>query len=41
MADPDTVKLIEPLLPRVVDSFQVFMRELRPGDLGGRPESIG
>jgi flagellar protein FliL len=35
VADPDTAKLVEPLIPRVVDSFQVFMRELRPNDLEG------
>jgi flagellar protein FliL len=33
--DADAAKLVEPLLPRVVDSFQVFMRELRPNDLDG------
>ncbi len=26
---------IQPLLPRVLDTFQVFMRELRPQDLEG------
>jgi flagellar protein FliL len=26
---------IQPMLPRVVDTFQVFMRELRPQDLEG------
>jgi flagellar protein FliL len=26
---------IQPLLPRIVDTFQVFMRELRPQDLEG------
>jgi flagellar FliL protein len=26
---------IQPLMPRVMDSFQVFMRELRPADLEG------
>jgi flagellar FliL protein len=26
---------IQPLLPRVIDTFQVFMRELRPADLEG------
>jgi flagellar protein FliL len=35
VGDPDMVKAVEPLLPRVVDSFQVFMRELRPNDLEG------
>jgi flagellar protein FliL len=35
VADPDMAKMVEPLMPRVVDSFQVFMRELRPNDLEG------
>ena len=26
---------VKPLLPRVEDAFQVFMRELRPSDLEG------
>ena len=26
---------IQPMLPRVMDTFQVFMRELRPQDLEG------
>jgi len=26
---------IQPLMPRVIDNFQIFLRELRPGDLEG------
>jgi flagellar FliL protein len=33
--DPKAVTEITPLLPRVQDSFQIFMRELRPMDLEG------
>lgn len=35
VADPKTSEGIKPLLPRVEDAFQVFMRELRPSDLEG------
>ncbi len=28
-------KAVQPMVPRIVDSFQVFMRELRPNDLEG------
>lgn len=35
IADPKTSEQIKPLLPRVEDAFQVFMRELRPADLEG------
>ncbi len=35
VADAEVVKQVQPLMPRVVDSFQVFMRELRPNDLEG------
>ena len=35
IADPKVSEEIKPLLPRVEDSFQVFMRELRPSDLEG------
>jgi flagellar FliL protein len=35
LAEQKTVAEITPLLPRVVDSFQVYMRELRPNDLEG------
>jgi flagellar protein FliL len=33
--DPKTATEIQPLLPRVEDSFQVFVRELRASDLDG------
>lgn len=33
--DPKIVHEIEPLLPRVEDTFQVFVRELRASDLDG------
>ena len=29
------VQQIQPMLPRVMDTFQVFLRELRPTDLEG------
>ncbi|MBA4220721.1 flagellar basal body-associated protein FliL [Bosea sp. (in: a-proteobacteria)] len=35
IADPKTAEQVKPLLPRVEDAFQVFMRELRPSDLDG------
>lgn len=35
VADPKIVQEITPMLPRVQDTFQVFMRELRPSDLEG------
>lgn len=35
VADSDTVDMIEPFLPRVLDAFQVYLRELRPADLEG------
>lgn len=35
VADADTVEAIEPFLPRVLDAFQVYLRELRPADLEG------
>lgn len=35
VADPKLVPEIMPMLPRVQDTFQVFMRELRPSDLEG------
>jgi len=34
-ADAKVSEEIKPLLPRVEDAFQVFMRELRPSDLEG------
>jgi flagellar FliL protein len=33
--DPKVVPEVQPLLPRVEDVFQVFVRELRAGDLEG------
>ena len=35
IADPKAADDVKPLLPRVEDAFQVFMRELRPSDLEG------
>jgi flagellar protein FliL len=35
VAEQKVVADIQPLLPRIVDTFQVFMRELRPQDLEG------
>lgn len=35
IADPKVADEVRPLLPRVEDAFQVFMRELRPSDLEG------
>jgi flagellar FliL protein len=35
LADAALAPQVQPLLPRVVDSFQVYMREMRPGDLEG------
>lgn len=35
VSDPKTVPEVQPLLPRVQDIFQVFMRELRASDLDG------
>jgi flagellar protein FliL len=35
VGDDELAKMVQPLVPRVVDSFQVFMRELRPADLQG------
>lgn len=35
IGDPKTVPTIQPLLPRVEDAFQVFVRELRASDLEG------
>jgi flagellar protein FliL len=33
--DQKVIAEIQPLLPRVIDNFQVFLRELRPTDLEG------
>ncbi|MCC7348690.1 MAG: flagellar basal body-associated protein FliL [Variibacter sp.] len=35
LADPAMVQQIQPVMPRVMDTFQVFLRELRPADLEG------
>lgn len=35
LADGDHVKQIEHVLPRIIDSFQVYLRELRIEDLSG------
>jgi flagellar FliL protein len=33
--DPQVVEQIKPLMPRVMDAFQTYLRELRPTDLDG------
>jgi flagellar protein FliL len=35
VAEPEVVEQIKPVLPRVMDTFQVFLREMRPTDLEG------
>lgn len=35
LPDPETQAQIEPIMPRVIDNFQVFLRELRVEDLSG------
>ena len=35
IADAKAADQVKPLLPRIEDAFQVFMRELRPSDLEG------
>ncbi len=35
LGDPDVIPQIEAVLPRIVDNFQVYLRELRPEELGG------
>ena len=35
VADQSVAEQIEPFLPRVMDAFQVYLRELRPVDLEG------
>jgi flagellar FliL protein len=35
LADAGLVQQIQPVLPRVMDTFQVFLREMRPTDLEG------
>jgi flagellar FliL protein len=34
-ADQDTVDVLEPQLPRIIDQFNAFLRELRTEDLSG------
>lgn len=35
LENADAPAAIEPLIPRVIDNFQVFLREMRPEDLSG------
>jgi flagellar FliL protein len=35
VADQNLVKQITPVMPRVMDAFQTYLRELRPTDLEG------
>jgi flagellar FliL protein len=35
LPDPEVVSQIQPLMPRVMDAFQTYLRELRPTDLDG------
>lgn len=35
VSDRATIDRIEPFLPRVLDAFQIYLRELRPTDLEG------
>jgi flagellar FliL protein len=35
LPDPEVVTQIQPLMPRVMDAFQTYLRELRPTDLDG------
>lgn len=35
MDDPVAVAAIQPLMPRIEDAFQVYLRELRPSELDG------
>ncbi|MHC5652876.1 flagellar basal body-associated FliL family protein [Stappia sp. ICDLI1TA098] len=35
VVDSDVLSKIEPYLPRILDAFQVYLRELRPADLEG------
>lgn len=35
LPDADVAQKIQPVMPRVLDTFQVFLRELRPADLEG------
>ncbi len=35
VADAEAAAKIDPVMPRVIDNFQVFLRELRVEDLSG------
>jgi flagellar FliL protein len=35
LSDPALVQQIQPVMPRVMDAFQTYLRELRPTDLDG------
>lgn len=35
LGNPEAVPAIEAVLPRIVDNFQVYLRELRPDELSG------
>ena len=35
LEDPNAVPQLEQLLPRLIDNFQVYLREMRPEDLNG------
>ena len=35
LPDQKLVEQIKPLMPRVMDAFQTYLRELRPSDLDG------
>lgn len=35
VSQKETIEKIQPVLPRVLDAFQVYLRELRPSDLEG------
>jgi flagellar protein FliL len=35
LSDPTLIQQIQPVMPRVMDAFQTYLRELRPTDLEG------
>lgn len=35
LEDPNAIPQLEQLLPRLIDNFQVYLREMRPEDLNG------
>jgi flagellar FliL protein len=35
VGDPRLIQQIQPLMPRIMDAFQTYLRELRPSDLNG------